>query len=174
MESSAISVDPVCLLASMAAAHTVIRCQFVSYLATQGTQRIVNHNTQVKTKTNVQTPSGFLKGELQHCCWESEYSDLLCFLNLLWCINVLWGFSKVHLFNLDTSFIQIRREENTYVCIGKYSCHCPNLEWFCDVFVFFFVTSKKQQKRFIKWLYILSFQCACVWPIVIVLLSGAL
>ena len=60
-------------------------CQFVSYLATRGTVRIVIHNTQAKTKTNVPPRTEISEGEQAGCIIEEGES----------CISALDGHFRI-------------------------------------------------------------------------------
>jgi hypothetical protein len=66
LESSTISVDPVCLIPFMAATHRV--CVPICFLSGNPTLRIGNHiQTQAKTKTNIPTWNFNVNGEHTSC-----------------------------------------------------------------------------------------------------------
>ena len=47
--------------------HAMFACQFILFLVTCRTWRIVNHNTKAKTKTNKPTRNGNYKGKMPGC-----------------------------------------------------------------------------------------------------------
>ena len=58
VESSTISGDPVCLVLQWVQ-HSMFECQFDLYLATCGTQRMVNHTKQAKAERRIQKRTYF-------------------------------------------------------------------------------------------------------------------